>query len=135
MKPPSVDSKLKDPTWEHDAVWSLLDRAPAPVASAPLTARILETARITPQVRPWWHLSTRPAPLVGLFAAAAAIVISAVSLLSPAPSAAPSLTTFPPGNSQDIEEIQNLADTETLLAAVDHLEDFSDSELAELVGF
>jgi hypothetical protein len=31
--------------------------------------------------------------------------------------------------------IQDIAETETLIAAVDHLEDFSDRELISLIGF
>lgn len=31
--------------------------------------------------------------------------------------------------------IQDIAETETLLAAVDHLDDFSDNELVSLIGF
>ena len=32
-------------------------------------------------------------------------------------------------------EIQDIAETETLIAAVDHLDDFSDTELVSLIGF
>ena len=31
--------------------------------------------------------------------------------------------------------IQEIAEAETLIAAVDHLEDFSDNELVSLIGF
>jgi hypothetical protein len=32
-------------------------------------------------------------------------------------------------------EIQDIAETETLIAAVDHLDEFSDTELVTLIGF
>jgi hypothetical protein len=31
--------------------------------------------------------------------------------------------------------IQDIADSETLIAAVDHLDEFSDTELVSLIGF
>ena len=40
-----------------------------------------------------------------------------------------------PLDSAYLEEIQEVVETETLIAAVDHLDDVSDVELASLIGF
>jgi hypothetical protein len=38
-------------------------------------------------------------------------------------------------DSQQASKIQDIAETETLITAVDQLDDFSDTELVSLIGF
>lgn len=73
-----------------------------------------------------------PAPLAGFAAATAALTFAVISLVG---------TTTPSGSqtavldSQQAVAIQDIAETETLIAAVDQLDDFSDNELVSLIGF
>ena len=102
-----------DESWETDAVWKLLDQAPPATAGPRFVDNTMRAARLANQRRSWWKLLLSPVPLAGLAAASAAIVISVVSLLPHAP--------------QPV--------TQTLIAAADHLDDFSDTELVSLIGF
>lgn len=125
---PQITPPNEDDTWESDPVWNLLKQSPAPPASARFTEDVVRLARLTPAPRAWWQTLLNPAPLAGLAAATAAIAIAIISLTNFQEESATQVTTA----SASIEEI---AETEILLAAVDHLEDFSDTELASLVGF
>ena len=121
-----------DDSWESDAVWQLLDQAAPKTASARFADDVVRAARLTGEVKPWWSRLLSPAPLAGLAAATAALAFSAFSLLGP--SAGTSSTGIPADSSQ-AANIQEIAETETLIAAVDHLDDFSDTELVSLIGF
>jgi hypothetical protein len=60
------------------------------------------------------------------------LAFSLVSLFSPAePVPGPSLA----GDSTQAANLQEIAETEILIAAVDHLDEFSDNELVSLIGF
>jgi hypothetical protein len=121
-----------DESWENDAVWKLLDQVPAATASPRFTDNTVRAARLAGQARPWWQRLFSPAPLAGLATATAALVFAALSLLGPGSG---------PGNptamldAKQAAAIQEIAETETLIAAVDHLDDFSDTELVSLIGF
>ena len=118
-----------DDSWESDAVWKLLDQAPPQAASARFTDEVVRMARLSVEVKPWWSRLLSPAPLAGFAAATAALTFSIVSLFGP--SEQPSS----PADSPQAANIQDIAETETLIAAVDHLDDFSDTELVSLIGF
>jgi len=123
-----------DDSWESDAVWKLLDQAAPKAAGSRFADEVVRTARLAGEVKPWWSGLLAPAPLAGLAAATAALVFSAFSLFGP--SAGSSTTTGAPAdNSSQAANIQEIAETETLIAAVDHLDDFSDKELVSLIGF
>jgi hypothetical protein len=92
----------------------------------------VRAARLAGQARPWWKLVFSPIPLAGLAGATAALVFSAVSLTGP--STGPRIQTTGL-NTERAAEIQDIAETETLIAAVDQLDDFSDNELVSLIGF
>ncbi len=121
-----------DASWETDAVWQLLDQAPPAAAGPRFVDNTLRAARLTNQRQTWWKLLLSPAPLAGLAVASAALVISAVSLLAPAPHPAAQSALL---DAKQAAAIQDIAQTETLIAAADHLEDFSDTELVSLIGF
>ena len=124
--PPSDDS------WESDAVWKLLDQAPPKTAGARFADDTVRAVRLAVEIKPWWSRMFSPAPLAGLAAATAALTFAVISLVG---------TTSPSGfqtvalNSPQAVAIQDIAETETLIAAVDQLDDFSDNELVSLIGF
>ena len=121
-----------DASWETDAVWQLLDQAPPAAAGPRFVDNTMRAARLANQRRSWWKLLLSPVPLAGLAAASAAIVISVVSLLPHAPQP---VTQSAQVDAKQAAAIQDIAETETLIAAADHLEDFSDTELVSLIGF
>jgi hypothetical protein len=121
-----------DASWENDAVWKLLDQVPPAPASPRFTDATVRAARLAGQVRPWWQRLLAPAPLAGLAAATAALGLAALFLLDPAPGTG-NPTAMP--DAKQAAAIQEIAETETLIAAVDHLDDFSDTELVSLIGF
>lgn len=125
-------SRHHDTSWENDPVWKLLDHA-TPVPENPrFVDDTVRAARLAGQSAPWWRRVCSPAPLAGLAAAAAALAIAMTGLPGPAPIAEPSRVLATHG---DFSEIQEIAETETLLSAVDQLDDFSDVELVSLIGF
>ncbi|MEI6605516.1 MAG: hypothetical protein WCP35_09415 [Verrucomicrobiota bacterium] len=121
-----------DDSWESDAVWELLDKAP-PRSPAPNFAdNTVRAARLASSTPNWWRRLFAPAPLAGLAATAAALVIAVLTLI-PAPihPASPSSAT----SDEAFAGIQELAETEVLCAAVDNLDNFTDTELVCLIGF
>ena len=135
VKPPRTMNRKPhntDESWEHDAVWKLLDQA-TPASPGPrFVDDTVRAARLTGQSEPWWKRLFTPAPLAGLAAASAALVFAVVSLTGPAPAPDRRMIAF---DSEQAAAIQEIAETETLIAAVDHLDDFSDNELVSLIGF
>ena len=123
--PPQEDS------WENDPVWKLLEKAPPPPTPARFVDDTVRAARLAAQPASWWLAIMAPAPkLAGLSAIAAAVAL-ALTFLSPFSSPpAPSVH-----HSNAAIEIEEIAETETLIAAVDHLDQFSDTELVTLIGF
>lgn len=120
-------------SWENDAVWKLLDQAPPATAGPRFLEHTLRAARLTDQVvRPWWKLLFAPAPLAGLTAATAALAITVVSWTGYTPEPGEPTSAF---HSRQAAEIQDIAESETLIAAADQLDDFSDTELVSLIGF
>jgi hypothetical protein len=120
-----------DESWESDAVWKLLDQAPPAGPGPRFVDDTVRAARLLGQPSPWWKRFFSPAPLVGLAAAAAAVVLVITQLSKQAPvgdSAGGWVI------SQQAAEIEEIAETETLISAVDHMENFSDPELVSLIG-
>ncbi len=124
--PPSDDS------WESDAVWKLLDQAPPKTAGVRFADDTVRAARLSVETKPWWSRLFSPAPLAGFAAATAALTFAVISLVGPtSTSSGPTVAL----NSPQAVAIQDIAETETLIAAVDQLDDFSDKELVSLIGF
>ena len=120
-----------DESCENDAVWKLLDASPPATASPRFASETVRMARLAGLPEPWWKRLFAPVPLAGLAAATAALAIAVTSLLKDEPSAPVTAGTEPTAFS----EIQEIAETEILLSAVDHLDRFSDGELVSLIGF
>lgn len=118
-----------DDSWESDAVWQLLDQAPPKSAGARFADDTVRAVRLSAEIKPWWSRLLSPAPLVGLAAAAACAVISFLGPVKVSGSQTAVLS------SPQAVAIEDIAETETLIAAADHLDDFSDKELVGLIGF
>ncbi len=121
-----------DESWENDAVWKLLDQAPPASAGPRFVDDTVRAARLLGQAQPWWKRVFAPLPLAGMAGAATALVLSLGGLFGPAGA--------PAGghgfaDAAHAAEIQEIAETETLIAATDHLDQFSDNELVSLIGF
>ncbi len=129
-KPHQTDDSLE--TLESDAVWKLLDQAPLQAASPRFLDDTVRAARLMEAPQPWWKRLFAPAPLAGLAGATAALVFTITQLTGPAPEPEKTAALF---ESEQAAAIQEIAAAETLIAAVDHLDDFSDHELVSLIGF
>lgn len=126
------NSPPPDDSWECDAVWKLLDQAPPQTAGVRFADDTVRAARLSLKTKSWWSRLWAPAPLAGFAAATVALTFAVISLVGPNPtSSEPSVAL----NSPQAVAIQDIAETETLIAAVDQLDDFSDNELVCLIGF
>lgn len=123
----------EDDSWESDAVWKLLDEAPPAAARPRFVDDVMRAVRLEETPQPWWKRVFAPVPAAGLATATAAIALAVHSLVSvPSPTRAPVAVT---PATESFAEVQNVADEEVLVAAADHLDQFSDNELASLIGF
>ncbi|HEX7262341.1 MAG TPA: hypothetical protein VF258_11045, partial [Luteolibacter sp.] len=84
-----------------------------------------------PEPNRWWSRLLSPAPLTGL-AAAAALTLAVIPFVGQRFSSSSQAKI---SDSPQAVAIQEIAETETLIAAVDQLDDFSDNELVSLIGF
>jgi len=119
-----------DDSWENDAVWSLLDQAPPAAPSSRFVDDTVRAARLQGIALPWWKCLGPQASIPGLVAAAAMIVIGFILIIAKPSPYAPTAAESP-----QAQEIQEIAETETLIAAIDHMDQFSDTELVSLIGF
>lgn len=133
MKHPNLPP---DDSWESDAVWNLIDRA-EPIAASPSFAdQVVRMTRQMPEVpEPWWKRLFASAPLTVFAGAVAAVAIGITFFSQPAAiTGIPVAAIEPSSQADDFDALQDLAETETLIAATEHLDDFSDQELASLIG-
>lgn len=132
MKDCPLPFESSEASLEDDAVWKLLDQAGPVLAGPRFTDDTVRLARLAGQAGPsWWRRLVSPVPLAALAGAAAAVVLSLQGGWTPASGGGGA----DPAVASRAAEIQDIAETETLIAAVDHLEDFSDTELVTLIGF
>lgn len=129
--PPDPDDAV-----DNDVVWKLVDSIPASRASARFAERTLRAARLDQEAaKPWWKSISLPLPLAGLCAATAAVIlIFSQNGDTPDSQSSPKLANTD-DSSETFAAVQEAAEIEALLAAVDQLDDFSDHELATLIGF
>lgn len=122
---------------EHDPVWQLVEQSPMPIASGAFSDRVVRAAREGSSAAPsaawrqsrWWV-----APIGAAAALALAVWLgSGGSGLQPAGEqhASPRFVQSDPS----MAELQAIAETEALVIASDHMDDFSDYELVSLMGF
>jgi len=129
-----------DDSWESDAVWKLLDGAAPLKAGDSFVDDLVRIAKLEPAPDPWWKRLLAPAAVAGLAAVTAAVALGVIFLSQPSsapiPGSAPPLAAVEnPTQADPYEDLQDLAETEALLAAADHLDAFSDQELGNLIGF
>jgi len=123
----------EDESWESDAVWKLLDEAPPASAGPRFVDDVMRAVRLEETPQPWWKRLFAPLPAAGLATATAAIALAVHSLVSVPSPGHPPVVTAPA--TESFAEVQNVADEEVLVAAADHLDQFSDNELVSLIGF
>jgi hypothetical protein len=126
------NSPPPDDSWESDAVWTLLDQSPMKTAGTRFADDAVRAARLTAEVKPWWSRLFTPAPLAGLAGVTAALAIAVIPFVGPSQTTVIQTAAL---DSPQAVAIQEIAETETLIAAVDQLDDFSDHELVSLIGF
>ena len=134
----SRNSLPPDDSWENDAVWKLLDQAPAEPASYGFADNTVRAVRLEEPDAPWWHRLFGPLPLgFATTTVAAALVIGFFTFSltpttsEPEPVAAQTIDQ----SSGNIAAIEDIAETEVLISAVDRMDDYSDHELVTLIGF
>jgi len=123
----------EDDSWESDAVWKLLDEVPPASAGPRFVDDVMRAVRLGETPQPWWKRVFAPLPAAGLATATAAIALAVHSLVSvPSPTGGPVAVT---PTAESFADVQAAADAEVLVAAADHLDQFSDNELVSLIGF
>lgn len=119
---------------ESDAVWKLLDEARPVVASPRFADNVMRAIRLEEAPAPWWKRFALPLSLGGLTAATAAIALTAQAIFFVAPAVNTGVVEATPAE-VSFEGIQEAADSEVLVAAADHLDKFSDTELVSMIEF
>lgn len=124
-----------DEDLNNDPIWDLLRQSPSVDASPAFADRVMRAVRMQEKPLSFWQklwatpLWARSA--CGLGALAAAITFAVVLLPDPVPT-----STVAQANTADVfADLDEVASQEMLLAATDHLNEFSDTELVSLIGF
>lgn len=128
------DPQQPQSTDEQDALWDLLAKAPTRKAGPYFAQKTTRMAMETPQTKPWWvGWWTQPLAVGGLVAACAAVALTASGLFNTTPQSGGG--TITQHQSPQAQAIQEIAETEMLIAASDDLSEFTDQELVALIGF
>ena len=132
ITPKQSDENQGDEGVSRDPVWDLLRQSPAPSVSSGFADRVILAAREADQkVTSFWLRSRTVAASVAAMAAAAVIAAAWVFL----PDRSPTIVEHPSDPVDAFASLDEVAHQEMLLAATDHLGDFSDTELVTLIGF
>jgi len=131
MKHPALPD---EESLESDAVWKLLDEASPVVASPCFADKVMRAVRLDEAPAPWWKRLAMPLSLGGLTAATAAIALTVHAVYFVAPVVSVPVAVITPVE-VSFEGVQEAADSEVLVAAVDHLDKFSDTELVSMIEF
>lgn len=125
------DSNNSD--FEKDPLWDLLRQSPATRPSPHFADRVLRAVRTEEPAKPWWSRLVLPLSIGSALAGAAAVVAVVFTLQSdPTPSSGTVVQIAPDSSLADLQEDY---ETEVLLAASDHLGQYSDEELVSMIGF
>ncbi|OYV04730.1 MAG: hypothetical protein CFE26_15325 [Verrucomicrobiales bacterium VVV1] len=119
---------------ESDAVWKLLDEASPVVVSPRFADSVMRAVRLDEAPAPWWKRFALPLSLGGLTAATAAVALTVHALFFVAPEVSTQVAVVTQ-TEVSFAGVQEAADSEALVAAADHLDKFSDTELVSLIGF
>lgn len=118
---------------DKDPVWDLLRQSPSSRPGPNFAANVARAARLAEPAKPWWSPIWIPASLGAALAGGVALVAVVVTLRTEPNSGNPVLTAVPADSS--LADLQENYEAEVLLAASDHLADYSDEELVTLIGF
>lgn len=137
MKP--KDSR--NDSWEEsengqDAVWQALGKASPAKASGRFADDVVRSVRLLPEREPIWVKFLKFSPVAGLTACAAVVLAVFLSQLSDEAVKTTSAGELAQQQAQEVrwEQIEEVAEVEILVAAADHLDDFTDQELFHLIG-
>jgi len=123
--------KSEDDWNEDDATWKLLEKSKRIQASGRFADDTVRAVRLLPERDSWWAKFVSASPWVGVAACGALAALFFIQQ--------PEVRTISDGPIASSEEkwgeIEEVAQTEMLSAAVDHLDQFSDQELVTLIGF
>jgi|AntRauTorckE6833_2_1112554.scaffolds.fasta_scaffold36678_2 hypothetical protein len=131
--------KPHDPIQENDvnddAVWNLLGKADPAKASGRFADDVVRSIRLLPEAESVWTKFFKLTPVVGV----AACAVFAFLMLMDQPSDSEMKPSGGEIAAQEVkqaqwERIEDAAEVEMLLAAVDHLDEFSDQELVTMIG-
>ena len=118
---------------DQDPVWDLLRRSPSLRPGPNFASNVARAARLEEPAKPWWSKLWIPASIGGALAGAAALIAVVFTLQSGTNPGGTTVATVPADSS--LADLQENYETEVLLAASDHLADYSDEELVALIGF
>ena len=121
-----------DDAWENDAVWKLLDQSPPHTPSPRFVDDTVRAARLSGIALPWWKCL---GPHFGVLTLTGGAVAAALALVLTVIQPTGSEHTPATSHSENAAHIEEIAETETLIAAIDHMDQFSDTELVSLIGF
>ncbi len=129
--PQQNDKNHSNQDVSHDPVWDLLRQSPAAKVSPDFADRVIQATRTAERPSSFWARSYRVVTAVG--AMAAALTIAAVMIFLPEPTE--TIVAQPAEPVDAFATLDEVAHQEVLLAATDHLGEFSDTELVTLIGF
>jgi hypothetical protein len=116
----------------RDELWDLLRQSPPVRASADFADRVIFASRESElQANVLWTRARLAIASVAAIAAALALVASIMMT----PDTAPTVTQQAPIAEDGFASLDEVAQQEMLLAATDHLGEFSNTELVTLIGF
>ena len=119
---------------EKDPVWDLLRQGSARRPRPGFAADVVRAARLETPAKPWWSRLFLPAATGGALAGAAALVTLFAVLKPETTTVSPPVAGWQAADSS-LADLQEDYETEVFLAAAEHLGDYSDEELALMIGF
>ena len=133
------DDPQREDLIEDDPVWSLLARSPSRSAGPRFVDDVVRRARLDGDgPLPWWSRWQSPVPAWAAAGIAAALVAGFFALRPPvdAPPVINQAALIEEAAEEErLAHLQEVLETEMLFAAVEHLDEFSDTELISLIGF
>jgi len=128
--------KDKEDWKEGDDLWDLLGKSPEVKGSDRFVDDAVRAVKLLPEADAWWPRVLRFSPII---AVAACLMLGLMFLMNGIVDKPTDPVVVGGDEVQEVEEswveIEEAADAEMLAAAADHLDQFSDQELASLIGF
>lgn len=124
-----------DAEWENDQVWNMLRQSSVIRASDGFADRVMSSIQAQDTSTNSFWTRAKKTSLAGI--AAAACIVAGVMFQFPRDTNQSTVVIVSPIESSQGEsfaDLQEAANHEVLLAATDHLNDFSDTELVSLIG-